>query len=102
MRIVGYAVLIVVLVAVLEVGCGQSAQSYLERGNSLFSSEKYEEAEIQYRKSLTKNPRWAEAYYRLGLTEIQLNHRPEALAALRRATDLAPDNDVYGVKLADI
>jgi tetratricopeptide (TPR) repeat protein len=82
--------------------CGRSAQSYLARGNSLFHADKFEEAELEYRSSLAKDPRFAEAYDRLGLTELQLGRRAAALAALRRAVDFAPANDQYKIDLATL
>jgi tetratricopeptide (TPR) repeat protein len=98
MRLVGCVVVLVVL----EASCGRSAQSYLERGNALFRLGKYADAQLEYRGSIAKNPRLAEAYYRLGLAEIQLDHGPAALAALERAVDFAPNDDQYGIELADL
>ena len=92
----------IILMILIEAACGRSAQSYLERGNSLFLAAKYDEAQFQYRASISKNPRFAEAHYRLGLTDAALGDGTAALNALRQAQKFAPDNEQYGIALADL
>src|ERR1700689_961061 len=75
----------VILMILVEGGCGRSAQSYLERGDRLFPAGKYAEAQFQYRASISKNPRFAEAYYRLGLTDAAVGDGTAALDALQQA-----------------
>lgn len=66
------------------------------------ASGKYSDAELLYRKSIAKDPKFAEGYYRLGLLEYQLRHGAEALDNLQRAVDFDPNNDIYGVLLASV
>ena len=63
---------------------------------------KYADAELLYRQSIIKDPKFAEGYYRLGLVEYKLRHGSEALQDFQRAVDFDPGNDAYGVQLADI
>ena len=35
---------------------------------------KYADAELQYRQSISKDPKFAEGYYQLGLLEYKLRH----------------------------
>lgn len=63
---------------------------------------KYPDAEIQYRKSILKDPKFAEGYYRLGLLEYKLHHGGEALDDFQRAVDFDRNNDRYGVALANV
>jgi len=63
---------------------------------------KYADAEIQYRKSILQDPKFAEGYYRLGLLEYKLHHGAEALDDFQRAVDFDRSNDRYGVDLANI
>lgn len=51
-------------------------------------------AVIQYRKAIALNHSYVEAYHRLALVLSALNRREEALDALQRAVQLAPDNVV--------
>jgi tetratricopeptide (TPR) repeat protein len=63
---------------------------------------KYADAEIQYRKSILKDPRFAEGYYRLGLLEYKLRHGAEALDDFQRAVDFDQANDRYAIDLANV
>ncbi len=101
MRLLACALLIAFFV---ETACNSSSQSHLQRGNKLFQSGNYEGAQLEYRTSITKDPRFGEAYYRFGLTEIQLGDGSAALAALQRAIDFEPNSnhDQYRIALADL
>ncbi|MEO7143336.1 MAG: tetratricopeptide repeat protein [Bryobacteraceae bacterium] len=78
------------------------AQNHLKYGNRMFDLGKYKEASIMYRRALQKNPRFGEAYYRLGLTDIKLSAYGEAVRALQRAVELEPNNADASGRLADI
>ena len=85
-----------------QVACTRSASDYLARGNKFFETRKYEDAEIQYRKALQKDPNFGEAYYRIGWTKMEQNRGGEAYEPLFRAVQLMPDSDAAKVKLADV
>ena len=78
------------------------AQRYLENGNKFFAKAKYKEAAIMYRKSLQKDLRFGEAYYRLGLTDLKLANYGDAIHQLQRAVSLQPENMDASIKLCDI
>ncbi len=64
-------------------------RKYVENGNRYFERGKYKEASIMYRSALKKDMRYAEAYYRLGLTHLkQRGQAVPATRALRRAVSL--------------
>ncbi len=65
-------------------------RGYVEKGNRLYELDKYQAAEINYRKAIQKDPKYGEAYYRLGLDEIKEENLPEAYNALYRASQLLP------------
>ena len=50
------------------------AVRYVENGNKFYDREKYKEASIMYRRAVAANadPRYGEAWYRLGLTFLKL------------------------------
>ena len=77
-------------------------QKYLESGNKYFDNGKYKQASIMYRKALSKDLKFGEAYYRLGLTELQLQNWPAAVRSLRRAIELQPANEEAHSKLGDL
>jgi tetratricopeptide (TPR) repeat protein len=89
-----------ILVAFSTFGCGRSAKQYVDRGNELFGASKYEDASINYRNALKKDPKSGEAYYRLALAQLKLNKLPDAYAALTRAVELSPKNTQAKVELA--
>jgi tetratricopeptide (TPR) repeat protein len=97
--------LLLVLAAALLAACGDNETAkrrLLETGNKYFDSGKYKEASIVYRKAIQRDPRYGEAYYRLGLTESKQGRYGEALRAYRRASELQPDNDQAHSNLGDL
>jgi tetratricopeptide (TPR) repeat protein len=77
-------------------------QKYLDSGNRYFNNSKYKEASIMYRRALKEDMRFGEAWYRLGLTELQTGRIVEALRALQRAVELQPDNVEAQAKVGEI
>jgi tetratricopeptide (TPR) repeat protein len=81
------------------VGC--SANYYLAKGRELSGKKQNRDAALYYRRAIQADPRSGEAYYQLGLTEIQLNHRREGLQDLFHAAALLPGRDDVQVTLGD-
>jgi predicted Zn-dependent protease len=72
--------------------CRTSKEGYVARGNKLTAAGKYADAEIEYRNAIRKDPRFGEAYYRLGLMDLKAQKASDAQSALLRAVQLLPDN----------
>ncbi len=85
-----------------QLACSKSPQSYLERGNRFQAAGKYQDAELEYRKSVAQDPKFAEGYYQLGLLEFRLRRGLEALNDLQRAVHFDPANDRYAIDLANV
>ncbi len=85
----------IVLVALATLSCSRDPEvvkrKYLQNGNRYFEKQKYKEAFIMYRNALKKDPRYSEAYYRVGLTELRMGKAVEALRDFRRAIDTDPN-----------
>src|SRR6202035_186435 len=79
-----------------------ASRKYVDNGNKYFNRGKYKEASIMYRRALNKDARYGEAWYRLGLTNMQLGIPLEAVRAFSRARELDPANTDATVKLADL
>ncbi|PWU11746.1 MAG: hypothetical protein C5B51_01995 [Terriglobia bacterium] len=94
-------ILVLAVVAGLA-GCTRSAGDYLQRGNRLAAQGSYADAVLQYRKALQKNPRYGEAYFRMGLASLQQGDAEAAYSALNEAVRLMPANETAKVKLADL
>ena len=82
--------------------CITSKQSYVKKGNDLYSAGKYADASLNYRKAIQKDPLFGEAYYRLGLAAMKENQTREAYDALYRAVQLMPNNVDAMERLADV
>jgi tetratricopeptide (TPR) repeat protein len=72
-------------------GC-RTAHSYLDKGNAVFARGQFEEAALNYRKAVQKDPAFGEAYYRAALAELKQNKAAEALHDFEQAVRLMPDN----------
>jgi tetratricopeptide (TPR) repeat protein len=72
--------------------CSTSKQGLVSKGNKLFNAGKYADAEIAYRKAIQKDPKYGEAYYRLGLLELKMQHGSEAQKALLNAVQFLPQS----------
>lgn len=94
------------VLAIALIGCSGDSESSKKRliqtGNKYFDSGKYKEASLVYRKVINQDPRYGEAYYRWGLSELKQGRYAEALKALRRASELQPENDDAHSKLGDL
>src|SRR5689334_19175687 len=89
-------------VVCLALACSQSPRSYVERGNALAAEGKLADAELLYRKSIQKDPKFAEGYYRLSTVEYRIGRGNEALADLQRAVEFDPGNERYSIELASV
>ena len=89
-RVVAVCVVVVSLAA--SIGCTITKQGYVAKGNRFFAAGKYQDAVINYRKAIQKDPNFGEAYYRLGLAAIKQNQAKDAYEALFRAVRLLPNN----------
>jgi tetratricopeptide (TPR) repeat protein len=79
-----------------------ASRKYVDNGNKYFNRGKFKEASIMYRRALNKDGRYGEAWYRLGLTNLQLGIPLEAARSFSRARELDPANTDAVVKLADL
>ncbi len=71
-------------------------------GNKYFQNGKYKQASILYRRALQLDPKYGEAYYRLGITNTQLQEWGDAVRSLHRAYDLDPSNEDAAARVVEI
>src|ERR1700733_15840627 len=90
-----------VLSAGIMVSCRQTPQQYVARGNTFFKAGKYEDAIINYKKAIQRDPKFGEGYYRLGLAELKTGKSRDAYVAINTASGLLPDRADVQVTLAD-
>jgi tetratricopeptide (TPR) repeat protein len=82
--------------------CITTKQGYVSKGNKLYDAGKYADASLNYRKAIQKDPKFGEAYYRLGLAAIKQNEAREAYDSLYRAVQLLPSRTDVLDKFADV
>jgi tetratricopeptide (TPR) repeat protein len=85
--------IVIVLSATLTVACAggvDKARQYAARGDEYFAADRFEAAVIEYRNALKKQPRWAEAYIKLGEAYAALGKAEEAYRAYAGANELTP------------
>ncbi len=91
-----------VCLAILASGCGRTAAQYITRGNQLFDSGKYDDAAINYRNAIKKDPKSGDAFYRLALALFRTNKSSDGYQSLLRAVELNPNNTPAQVELANL
>jgi tetratricopeptide (TPR) repeat protein len=77
---------------VFAAGCGKNPRQYVDAGNRFLQAHKYDEASINFRNAIQKDPNLADGYYGLGQVFVQQGKAAQAYASLSRAVDLAPQN----------
>lgn len=91
-----------VLAALCLGGCTRSASKYIKRGNELYKSGHYEDATLNYRNAIQKEPNAGEPYYRLGLALEKQNKLPEAYQAFSHAVALDSKNMDARIQLGSL
>jgi len=98
----GKTFFVLVAASIISAGCGTTPEAYLQRGNRFFDAGKYDDADIQYRKAIQKQPSFGEAHYRLALVELKKNKPSDGLQELRAAIQSSPDNEPAIAKLCEL
>jgi tetratricopeptide (TPR) repeat protein len=86
----------------LSASCGFTARRAFDRGTKLYQNGKYAEASIEFRRAVQKDPKFGEAYLKLGLAELKQGSPQAAAEALRHATALMPDREEPKAELAEL
>lgn len=75
-------------------GCYHSARAkeYVEKGNDYAAKNQLAEAESEYQQAITIDPKLGDAYYRLGLVELQQDRPTAAAKSFSQAVELDPKN----------
>src|ERR1017187_5470588 len=94
-------------VAILALSaCTQSPQAkeakYLEKGRKEFEKKNYAVAVLHLKNAMVAQPRDAEPYYQLGMTQMAVNDVNSAAAYFRKATELNPKHTAAQLKLAEL
>ena len=87
---------LLILSAIVLVNCSRDPQvikkRYLESGNKYYDRGKLKEASIMYRRALSTDAKYGEAWYHLALVNTKLGQIANSVPAFRRAVELLPKN----------
>jgi len=99
MRLLAVTAAAAVLAA--NLGC-RSSRDYIAEGDRLFSSQKYADAILIYRKAVQKDPSSARAYCQLGLAYRARNENKLAFVSFQRAVTLDPEFEPAQIELGSL
>ena len=68
-----------------QAACSQSPETYLKNGKEFAGQGKYNEAILEFRNAIEKNPQFVEAHYQLGLVYERAGLLTDAAASLSAA-----------------
>ena len=91
-----------ITVLLISPACTTTPQAYLDRGNKFFSEGKFEDAAINFRKAVQKDPKFGDGYYKLAQASLRQRKIADGYQAMTRAVELLPDNREVQVSLADL
>jgi tetratricopeptide (TPR) repeat protein len=92
-----------VLISILLSGsCGFTARRAFDKGTKLYEGGQYAEASIEFRRAIQKDPKFGEAYLKLGLTELKQSSPQKAADALQHAVALMPASAEPKAALAEL
>ncbi len=97
-----YKFLAPVLVLLSLSGCARTPKNYFSKAEQEFQEGRYEEASINYRLAIQKDPNFVAAYQKLGMSEYAQGRIENSVAMLTKASQLAPQNLGVLENLADV
>jgi len=93
-------------VLLLLAGCGRDTETvkrrYLANGEKYLAQGKVKEATIMFRNAIKRDPKFGDAYARLGDAEVKRGELVAAMKAYQRAVELQVNSEDSAGKLADI
>ena len=92
----------IMVVAIALTGCGRNPTAYVGRGNRYLAEKKYDDAMLQYRKAVQLDRKNGEAYYGMGLLELQRGDIIQGYEFLTLATQFSPQRREAAVALGDL
>lgn len=81
-------IIFIVLFCSTVLGHAQTDRSYIRDGNRMYRSQKYDQAEVLYRKALSKNPENPQAMYNLGCALMMQNKDSAAVVQYQNAAKI--------------
>src|SRR5438270_2131913 len=93
---------LIVLILTATTSCLHRPQSFVDKGNSLLAQAKYDDAVLQYRKALQKDPMYGEGHFGLGKALLKQGHLSEAYDHFVTADQVLPGRDDIKIQMGDL
>lgn len=90
--IAGILPLVLTALALLPACHSARAKEHIEKGNGYAAKNQWTEAESEYRQAITIDAKLGDAYFRLGLVELQQERPTAAAKSFSQAVELDPKN----------
>jgi len=93
------------LVLVVIVACSSKEEKrmkFFNKGEALYEAGDYIKARLEFSNALQIDPKFADAYYRLGMIEMKQGDLRQAYAYTSKSVELAPENLEWQVELGKI
>ncbi len=89
-----YIFIIILAITAVQCAVAQTDRDCIRRGNSLYASGRYAEAEVEYRKAIAANPRNPRALYNLGCALQKEKRDSDAIRQYEEASKIEPNKKV--------
>lgn len=89
------AALIALLIAVVVIGCSSPEEKkarFYNKGKELYEKDDYAKARVELRNALQIDPKYADAYYLLGLVSLKSGDARAAYGAFKKTVELVPQH----------
>jgi tetratricopeptide (TPR) repeat protein len=87
--------LLVALLATVLVACGSPEEKrakFLKKGQALYEKGDYVKARLEFKNAIQIDPKFAEAYYMLGMVQLKQGDLKPAFGRFSKAAELSPDH----------
>ncbi|MCH4147465.1 MAG: tetratricopeptide repeat protein [Prevotella sp.] len=88
MKILKYIILSFICIFAVNTADAQNDRQFIRQGNRLYHQQKFDKAEVEYRKALSKNAQNSQAYYNLGCALMQQQKDSAAILQYQNAGKL--------------
>lgn len=95
----------IMILSLMVFSCGSMEDKktkYFEKGNAFYEKGDYVKARMEFKNAIQIDPRYAEAYYMLGMVEYRENEWKRAVGYLSKAVYYDPDFSDAQVALGDV
>jgi len=94
-----FIIINVIILAAMLTACGspeEKKMKFFNKGNTLFEKGDVVKARLEFKNSIQIDPKFANAYYMLGMCELKQGHFKQAYAGFSKAVKLSPDHLITG------